>query len=61
MTGVETTGVEGVAFITTLTEVDDVHPFAVTVTEYVPLIAVVVFNLEGFCKVLVKPPGPVQL
>jgi hypothetical protein len=38
-----------------------VQPFAVTVSEYVPLIAVVEPVSVGFCEVLEKLFGPVQL
>jgi hypothetical protein len=58
---VVTVGAEGAELITTLTEADEVQPLAITVTEYAPLIPIVVFNLDGFCRLLVKPPGPVQL
>jgi hypothetical protein len=37
------------------------HPFSVAITEYVPLAASVVFGIDGFCNVEVKPFGPVQL
>ena len=36
------------------------HPLTVTVTEYVPALAVVAFARTGFCNEEVKPFGPVQ-
>ena len=47
----------------TVTVVAAVHVVApeVTVTVYVPLIAVVAAGRVGFCKLDVKPPGPAQL
>ena len=47
----------------TVTVVTAVHVVAaeVTVTVYVPLIAVVAAGRVGFCKLEVKPPGPAQL
>ena len=38
-----------------------VHPFYVTVTDYVPVAAVVAFAIDGFCKAETNPFGPVQL
>jgi hypothetical protein len=38
-----------------------VHPLTVTVTLYVPLMAIVAFAIVGFCKVELNPFGPVQL
>ena len=46
--------------MTSIVAGEDVHPFRVTVTEYVPLIAVLEFERTGFCDVLVKPPGPLH-
>ena len=37
-----------------------VHPFTVTVTEYVPLAATVAFAIEGFCNVEKKRFGPIH-
>lgn len=38
----------------------ETHPFIVAVTVYKPLMALVVFVTIGFCRLLVKPPGPVH-
>jgi hypothetical protein len=55
-------GVAGVAFTTTaVVPIAEVHPFAVTVTLYVPLMAVVAFVIDGFCTDEEKLFGPVQL
>src|SRR6185369_4286046 len=54
-------GVAGVALTTTfVVPAADVHPFTVTVTEYVPASAVVAFARVGFCSADVKPFGPVH-
>lgn len=34
---------------------------AVAITVYVPALAVVTPGITGFCKLLVNPPGPLQL
>ena len=54
-------GVAGIAFTVTV-EVPAalVQPFTVTVTLYVPLIAVVAEGRVGFCVVDEKEEGPVQ-
>ena len=36
------------------------QPFSVTVTEYVPVLAVVAAVIVGFCTEDVNPPGPVH-
>ena len=54
-------GVAGIAF--TVAVVDPaalVHPFTVTVTEYIPDCAVVAEEIDGFCRLDVNPPGPVH-
>ncbi len=57
----EAVGVEGVVFTTTAAEpAAEVQPFTVTITLYVPAMAVVALVLVGFCNALVNPPGPVQ-
>ena len=38
-----------------------VHPFSVTVTEYVPADAVVTLPRRGFCPLDENPFGPIQL
>src|SRR5213594_2132854 len=38
----------------------EVQPLTVAVTEYVPAIAVVEFTMVGFCRLEVKPFGPVH-
>jgi len=54
-------GVAGTALTVTAVEpAAEVQPLTVTVTEYVPLSAVVAFDFVGFCSVDVKPFGPVQ-
>ena len=56
--------ITGVGFITTGTFVaaDIQFPgLRVAVTTYTPLIAVVTFNIDGFCTALVNELGPVQL
>ena len=54
-------GVVGVALTTTfVVPAAEVHPFTVTVTEYVPASAVVAFVRVGFCSEDVKPFGPVH-
>jgi hypothetical protein len=51
----------GSAFtVTIVVPVADVHPLTVAVTLYVPEAAVVALAIVGFCKVEVKPLGPVQ-
>jgi hypothetical protein len=55
-------GVAGVEFTTTaVVPVADVQPFVVTVTLYVPPIAVVALVMDGFCTDEAKLFGPVQL
>jgi hypothetical protein len=55
-------GVAGVSLMITLVvPAGDVHPFCDTVTLYVPLYAVDTEGMDGFCTLLVKPLGPVQL
>jgi hypothetical protein len=55
-------GVAGIALITTASVPGaDVHPSTVTVTLYVPAIAVVTFGRVGFCVVELNSEGPVQL
>ena len=55
-------GGDGTALTTTMVVAeDDVQPFTVTVTLYVPDAAVVAFVIVGFCSVDVNPFGPVQL
>lgn len=55
-------GVAGVALTTTaVVPTPDVHPFAVTVTLYVPAIATVAPGRVGFCKADENAAGPVQL
>ena len=57
----ETVGVAGVAFTTTATvPTAEVHPFVVTVTLYVPDIAVVALVITGFCTDEEKLFGPVH-
>src|SRR5579864_2297377 len=54
-------GVAGIGFTTTLVEpAADGQPFTVTVTEYVPLSAVVALLFVGFCSEDVKLFGPVH-
>jgi hypothetical protein len=48
----------GKVFTVTVTLEVFVHPFTVTVTVYVPLIVVVAFVRDGFCKEDEYPPGP---
>ena len=56
-----TEGVAGLAFTVTVAEpAAEVQPFTVTVTEYVPLIAVVALPIEMFCVEAVNELGPVQ-
>jgi hypothetical protein len=43
--------------ITVVLDVEE-HPPAVTVTVYVPALAVVTFVIDGVLEVDVKPPGP---
>jgi hypothetical protein len=51
----------GVESTTTIVEAWAVHPTEpVTVTVYVPALAVLADERLGFCAELVKPPGPVQ-
>jgi hypothetical protein len=55
-------GAAGVGFTVTLTvPATLVQPFTVTVTEYVPLAAVVTLVMDGVCDVEVNELGPVQL
>ena len=54
-------GVAGVALITTaVVPTAEVHPFVVTVTLYVPAIAIVALVIDGFCTEEAKLFGPVQ-
>ena len=54
-------GVAGMEFTKTSTvPAALVHPFTVTVTEYVPVAAVVAEGMVGFCTDDVKPLGPVH-
>jgi hypothetical protein len=54
-------GVAGVEFTTTaVVPTPDVHPLAVTVTLYVPAIAVVALVADGFCTAETKLLGPVH-
>ena len=54
-------GVAGVALTTTaVVPTAEVQPFVVTVTLYVPLIAVVALAIVGFCRADVKLFGPVH-
>jgi hypothetical protein len=51
----------GLAFTVAVVEAELlVHPFTVTVTEYVPDAAVVAEVIDGFCNDDVKPLGPVH-
>lgn len=55
-------GVAGAVFTVTLTvPAGLVQPFTVTVSEYVPVAAVVTPAIDGFCTADVNPFGPVQL
>lgn len=59
---VDAFGAEGVSFITIiLVPAVLEQPFTVTITEYVPALADMVFAKDGFCNVELKPSGPVQL
>ena len=51
----------GKAFTVPPTVAEAVQVFAVTITVYRPFIAIVELLRLGFCCVLVKPPGPLQL
>jgi len=54
-------GVAGIALtVATVVPAADVQPATVTVTEYVPVAAVVAPTIVGFCKVELKALGPVQ-
>lgn len=54
-------GVAGVVFTTTtVVPTAEVHPFAVTVTLYVPAIAIVAFTRVGFCNADENEEGPVH-
>ena len=56
-----TTGIEGLGFITTMVVPgEEVQPATVIVRLYVPAAAMGTFGIEGFCKPLVNPFGPVQ-
>jgi hypothetical protein len=51
----------GLAFtVTVVVPADEVQPLTVAVTEYVPDIAVVALAIVGFCRLDVKPFGPVH-
>jgi hypothetical protein len=52
--------VVGAAFTVTFTVEVEEQPFAVTVTVYVPLAAVVAEAIVGFCNAEVNPFGPLQ-
>ena len=55
-------GVAGVAFTTTVVlPVSLTQPEMLATTEYTPESAKVILLTKGFCKVEVKPFGPVQL
>jgi len=55
-------GVAGVGLTTTVTvPAALVQPLTVTVTEYVPASAAIMFALVGFCSADTKAFGPVQL
>ena len=57
----EALGVPGGALtMTSVVPAAEVQPLAVTVTEYVPLSAVVELGMVGFCNAEVNPFGPVQ-
>jgi hypothetical protein len=57
----DATGVAGEEFTVTLTvPALLVHPFTVTVSEYVPVSADVTFVIEGFCEEEVNAFGPVH-
>ena len=57
----DTVGVAGVAFTTTVVvPAAEVHPLAVTVTLYVPAMATVAFVILGFCTEEAKLFGPVH-
>jgi hypothetical protein len=51
----------GTGLTVTIVAAVQVTPPLVTVTVYVPLIAVVEVGRVGFCNVEVNPPGPLQL
>lgn len=54
-------GVAGIAFtVTTVVATGLLQPFTVTVTEYVPVAAVVAFTILGFCEVDRNRFGPVH-
>jgi len=53
--------ITGTEFTVTIVVAVQVTPPFVTVTVYVPLIAVVAAGRLGFCNADVNPPGPVQL
>ena len=55
-------GVAGMAVLTTtfVVPAEEAHPPTVTMTEYMPASALVVFARVGFCCEEVKPFGPVQ-
>ena len=56
------TGREGVGFITDVVVAgDEVQSATFTVTVYEPDAALVAFKIVGFCTILEKPFGPVQL
>ena len=58
----EAVGVAGVALtVAVVVPAADVQPETVTVTEYVPVAAVVALAIDGFWSADVKPFGPVQL
>ena len=46
--------------VTVVVPAAEVQPLTVTVTEYVPLAAVVALVIVGFCCAEVKPFGPVH-
>ena len=53
--------ITGTGFTVTIVVAVQITPPLVTVTVYIPLIAVVAVGRLGFCNVEVNPPGPVQL
>ena len=46
--------------VTVVVPAAEVQPLTVTVTEYVPVAAVVALAIVGFCRAEVKPFGPVH-
>ena len=57
----EAVGAVGIGLtVTVVVPATEVQPLTVAVTEYVPDIAVVALAMVGFCRVEVKPFGPVH-